>query len=566
MKVAWHSWQTDLTTPAQVTPAIAPVFQAQQATGDPLPDTRLDFLARMIDQATLGGRGAAARAIDGAIAEHGEVATPLHRALGAMARGAQGINDGRYEEALHAIIPALEELERSAFNKRLGWLHTMVGFAVGMMGNPERGLVWTARAVAEVDATPRSVDSFTAYGNHGCLLGMAGEHGASKEVLEQALRIAIAAGNVGSQFIALSNIAYGLLMKLQESEILSPAEKKSLAVQALEYAERARTLCSGEDIGLDPAGMDSLVGQAMLHAGDVAHAKAMFARALHLRLAHPSVRVEVHLGLAIAHRMDGEFEDARAHLQLAHDIAASRQLGLALDRVMSEAVLLESAAGNPAATLDWTARRCSFLEKHYRQRLRLLARSTELASQADSISQRATHYQEEAESLRLNTRDWDDEKLRDPLTSAFNRRGIARVAGHIFAPFRQLATVVIDIDNFTSINESYGRPAGDVLLRNVAATISSHLRNADQLARAEGAEFQVLLLDTPPDAALETCEQIRAAVERERWIPSHPEAGITVSIGICNRSTEKSFEAMLAAADRALDLAKKSGRNSTRVA
>jgi diguanylate cyclase (GGDEF)-like protein len=126
-----------------------------------------------------------------------------------------------------------------------------------------------------------------------------------------------------------------------------------------------------------------------------------------------------------------------------------------------------------------------------------------------------------------------------------------------------LATAVIDIDNFTSINKSYGRSTGDLLLKNVATTIASHLRNADQFARAEGAEFQLLLLDASPDAAFQTCEQIRAAIERERWIPSRPNAGITVSIGICNRSSERSLEATLAAADQALLRAKKSGRNKT---
>jgi len=173
-----------------------------------------DLLASVFDEATMGGRGAAARAIDAALARQGDSETPLHKALGAIGRGAHSINAGHYEEALDAIIPALEELERSVFNRRLGWLHTMVGFAVGMMGNPERGLEWTARAVAAVDATPASVDSFTAYSNHGCLLGMVGEHDASKDVLEQALRIASLAGDAGGQYIALSNIAYGLLMKL----------------------------------------------------------------------------------------------------------------------------------------------------------------------------------------------------------------------------------------------------------------------------------------------------------------------------------------------------------------
>jgi diguanylate cyclase (GGDEF)-like protein len=526
-----------------------------------------EVFAPVFDQATRGGRGAAARAIDAAISTIGDdVDTPLGKALGAIAIGARNINAGRYEEALHAIIPALDELERSAFRQRLGWLHTMVGFAVGMMGNPERGLEWTARAVAAVDASPSSVDSFTAHCNHGCLLGMVGEHDASKEELERALRIAVSTGNVESQYIALSNISYGLLLKLQESGVLNSAQKKSLANQALKFAEKARKLCSGADLGLDPGGMDSLVGQALLHAGDVARAKAMFAQALRAGVVHPGVSVEAHLGQAIAHRLSGEYDDARAHVQIACDIATNGQLGLALDRVMAEGALLEGAAGDMKATLEWTTRRCKFLEKHYRQRLRLLARSTELAEQADSVSQRASQYQEEAESLSVRTRAWDDEKLRDALTDTFNRRGLARVAGHIFAPFRPLATVVLDVDNFTSINESYGRSAGDLVLQQVAATIASHLRNADQFARTEGAEFQLLLLDSPPEAAWATCEQIRSAIERERWIPAHPEATITVSIGICNRSTERNFEATLAAADRALEHAKKSGRNRTIVA
>jgi len=558
--------QFPLTTVRQFAPDAAGRLQSQRAVRVFMIKARQELFAEVFDRATLGGRGAAARAIDAAIAAHSDAEIPLHRALSAVARGADSINAGHYEEALNSIIPALETLECSAYSKRLGWLHTMVGFAVGMMGNPERGLEWTARAVAAVDATPASVDSFTAYSNHGCLLGMVGEHDASKELLEQALGIAIATGNSGNQYIALSNIAYGLLMKLQESETLSSAQKKSLANEALKYAERARKLCSGKDIGLDPGGMDSLVGQALLYAGDVPRAKAMFEQALRSGLTHPGVSVEVHLGIAVAYRLGKQYDEARTHLQIAHEIATTGQLGLILDRVTAEGVLLETAAGNMPATLEWTTRRCNFLEKHYRQRLRLLARSTELATRADSVSQRATHYQEEAESLSHKTRDWDDVKLRDPLTRTFNRRGLARVAGHIFAPFRPVATVVIDIDNFTSINDSFGRAVGDQLLKRVAATIASHLRNADQIARVEGAEFQLLLLDTSPDAAFANCEQIRTAIERERWIPSHPDAGITVSIGICNRSSEKNFEATLAAADRALEQAKKSGRNRTRVA
>jgi len=529
-------------------------------------NARQKIFAPVFDQITLGGRGRTARVLEAAISEHGDIETPLHRALGAIARGARSINAGRYEEALHAIVPVLEEVERSAFNKRLGWLHTMVGFAVGMMGNPERGLEWTARAVADVDVVPSSVDSFTAYCNHGCLLGMVGEHDTSKEFLEGALGIAISDGAVGSQYIALSNIAYGLLIKLQQTEALSAAQKKALANQALQYAERARKLCSGEELGLDPGAMDSLLGQAMLHAGDVSRAKVMFTQALLQGLAHPSESAEAHLGIAIAHRLCAEYDDARSHLQIARDIAGTGQLGLVLDRVMAEGVLLESAAGNVSAALDWATGRCHVLERQYKQRLRLLARSTELIAQADSVSQKASHYQQEAEALIARSRDWDDERLRDALTDTFNRRGLARAAGHIFAPFRQLATVIIDIDNFPLLVETYGQATGDRVLKEVAAIIASHLRNADQYARTEGGEFQLLLLDTSPEAAFATCEQIRAAIARGQWVTANSDARITVSIGICNRSSEKTFEATLAAAEQALEQDRKSGRRLSAVA
>jgi diguanylate cyclase (GGDEF)-like protein len=84
------------------------------------------------------------------------------------------------------------------------------------------------------------------------------------------------------------------------------------------------------------------------------------------------------------------------------------------------------------------------------------------------------------------------------------------------------------------------------------------LRNADQYARAEGGEFQLLLLDTSPETASATCEEIRAAIARGQWVPANPDARITVSIGICNRSSEKTFEATLAAAEQALEQDRKS--------
>ena len=78
--------------------------------GNSMINARQNIFAPVFDQITLGGRGRTARVLDAAISEHGDVETPLHRALGAIARGARSINAGRYEEALHDIVPALEEV------------------------------------------------------------------------------------------------------------------------------------------------------------------------------------------------------------------------------------------------------------------------------------------------------------------------------------------------------------------------------------------------------------------------------------------------------------------------
>ncbi len=534
--------------------------------GQPAAPRHPGFVTTILDEVTRGGRGSVRRAIEAALVGQDDAATPLYRAFAAIGHGSHCMNEGRYEESLVAILPALEELERSPYSQRLGWLHNMVGFAVGMMGNPERGLEWTARAVASVDAAPASVDSLAAYSNHGCLLGMVGAHEASRDALERSRAIAESRGDVGAQHIALSNIAYGLLVRLQESPALDPAQRQALAGQALDCARRAAALSPAPELGLDPAGPSSLLGQALLEAGDLAGAKARFADALRTGPRQPPVAAGLQLGLASAHRRGREFAAARTHLAAAYDIATQGQLALVLNQVLAEGVALETAAGDTAAALEWTTRRCEFLEAHYRQRLHMLARSNEFAAQARAISERATHYQLEAASLNTRTREWDDERLRDGVTMAFNRRGLARVAGHVFAPFRPLATAIVDVDHFTAINERHGTAVGDALLKQVAGVIAARLRSADQFARTEGAEFQLLLLDTSPAAARETCEQIRIAVENGRWIADAPDARVTVSIGLCNRTTQTHFDATLAGADAALALAKRAGRNRTCVA
>lgn len=122
-----------------------------------------------------------------------------------------------------------------------------------------------------------------------------------------------------------------------------------------------------------------------------------------------------------------------------------------------------------------------------------------------------------------------------------------------------LSLMMIDIDNFKSINDSRGHIVGDGVIRKVAETIAASKRDGDELFRYGGEEFALLCPQTPP-GTMALAERIRAAVADSR----HPELdqAVTVSIGIATSPTHaRSFRELLGKADAALYVAKSSGRN-----
>ena len=148
----------------------------------------------------------------------------------------------------------------------------------------------------------------------------------------------------------------------------------------------------------------------------------------------------------------------------------------------------------------------------------------------------------------------------DPLTGLRNRRTfdqelITRFE-HARRYARPLAIAMIDVDLFKDINDAFGHPAGDEILRQIATILRRCTRQSDVVARYGGEEFVVILPETPLLEALQFGEKIRAAVATENL-------GVTVSIGLASipHSRFADAEALLDAADEALYRAKKSGRN-----
>lgn len=153
----------------------------------------------------------------------------------------------------------------------------------------------------------------------------------------------------------------------------------------------------------------------------------------------------------------------------------------------------------------------------------------------------------------------------DALTGAHSRAGILeRLAAAIRRSQREgghIALVAIDIDHFKSINDRYGHPQGDDVLREVVACARASLRSSDALGRIGGEEFLIVCAGTAINDAERIAERIRCSLHGLSW-PAYPELKISASLGVTAlNSAEDSAESAIERADRALYRAKRNGRD-----
>jgi diguanylate cyclase (GGDEF)-like protein len=165
--------------------------------------------------------------------------------------------------------------------------------------------------------------------------------------------------------------------------------------------------------------------------------------------------------------------------------------------------------------------------------------------------------------LRVLTEERRHQSVTDELTELGNRRHLSHMLDAFFAdqadsetPDRRLAFLFIDLDHFKEINDSYGHPAGDQLLRSVAGTLSGAMRDSDLLVRLGGDEFAVVMLDADAESATKVAERIAASLE-EPFVLNTVSARVGASIGIALVPTDATDRAgLLMCADVAMYRAK----------
>jgi two-component system cell cycle response regulator len=154
----------------------------------------------------------------------------------------------------------------------------------------------------------------------------------------------------------------------------------------------------------------------------------------------------------------------------------------------------------------------------------------------------------------------------DGLTGLFNHRHFQEKLAQEFSRLERfsepISLLIIDIDHFKKINDTYGHPVGDAVLKKVSGIIRKTIRNIDIPARYGGEEFAVILLGTDTNGALKMAERLRKSIADAKFSSEQNAFNVTVSIGISTHAREmKKREALVEQADKALYRAKGTGRN-----
>lgn len=153
----------------------------------------------------------------------------------------------------------------------------------------------------------------------------------------------------------------------------------------------------------------------------------------------------------------------------------------------------------------------------------------------------------------------------DALTGVGNRAsfqgGLLREWKAARRQFSPLSLIAVDVDFFKRVNDTYGHPCGDEVLKTVALCVKESTRGSDLVYRYGGEEFMALLSGTAIDGAMLLAERMRQRMETTACVTEHGDLNVTISVGVATLVAGESETSLLSRADQALYRAKHEGRN-----
>lgn len=511
-------------------------------------------------------------------------------------------------EALHARALACGAEVAQA------WAACHLSRACRLLNDLNAGLRWAREACGMMARLSEHLGEVTALGNHGTLWAVLGDIPKARELFARGLSLCDLHSVQAERGPLLINLAmtYGFegdaaeyARRTQEAVALFRAlgDRPRLAHSLANLGgglARARALCEARaayeeslliarEVGLTRVEALCIGGLGEIAAfdGKLDDARALLCEAQALFLSQGHVYDAIYqMRLLIAALLDaGAHQEALAMIRAQLNAVEGADLQGLRGQLLFLRARAEEALGDLTAALSTTRERIDELEAIHAREVRE-RRSQQLDLQAALLE--ATLDQDQrthADALRhanqalrralgrarATNRSLTRHAMTDPLTGAANRRGLALRADievtRCAVADAPLSVIALDLDHFKSLNDSFGHTFGDGVLVEFARRLRSVIRSLDVLARVGGEEFVLLLPDCALAQAAVVAERALAATRAQPF--GHLDASqarVSASAGVAQLDPTRGFEALLARADEALYVAKRSGRDQAAIA
>jgi len=467
---------------------------------------------------------------------------PAQRAEVLVDIAASYLELGLNHDALSHLSEAVSAARRAGDSRLLCQAYNRIGLANGQLGRYEEGERFLNDALVLAREQNNAEEVYHALNNLGVLvsthfdaLGERGETALAAQAIararsftQEALDVARASGNTYRITVCLSNL--GRYRGINGETAAAFDLLDEAYALAIKHGYRALALLC-----------DSNRAEILVHAGR--HHQAIPILLVSLERAQDnysnSLVCDLHRQLYRSYKARGSMPEALAHHEKFHVLVKEQleQRSNAQSRLLLNRLELDQA-------------------RFGAERAR---------SEADLLRLRAEQFAIEKASLEAEARELGRRALSDPLTGLGNRRKVDHtlpmLLSHAQHRGESLALAVLDVDHFKGVNDRFGHPVGDAVLKALADILRGALSGADLVARTGGEEFMFALANLPREQALAACERLRRTVETYAWDDIAPGLVLTVSIGLCTDVDRRTADDLVNIADLALYRAKNAGRN-----
>jgi diguanylate cyclase (GGDEF)-like protein/PAS domain S-box-containing protein len=235
-------------------------------------------------------------------------------------------------------------------------------------------------------------------------------------------------------------------------------------------------------------------------------------------------------------------------------------------RLASEQIFEFTPVRNPSIALELRVIPLQKTKREFLGHMLVLRDITQQKHVEDELQQTNQVLRDQLEEIRHLQETLHDQVIRDPLTGLYNRRYLAETLEREMARAQRTAEpvslVIIDLDHFKTLNDTYGHRTGDEILRRLSSLLQHQTRRGDISCRYGGDEFVVILPGTPMHIAWQRTEQWRSTFADTAYMDGDKSIRLTFSAGVAIFPQDgATAEELLTAADKALYAAKSSGRN-----